>query len=258
MSVLYPRLLPGETEHRFRMLHEISVGQHKSMVASYSARAVYAATGGQRVTREELDRLRSVILHTAQEHGYPDAARPAQRNSFDKAAAKILHQQSAMVPGEAAQRQVWAFLALVLLPDVCVWRWPADSEGRYTADRFKGTDLTRHALARLWTRAHVLHEPQAADPYSLLSILGEADLDQIMARRSALAGSPGLIRAIVRSYRDDLTEAQHATSPREVLRETLMRLLRLTAFLDLDVPSDVELDRLVRRVRSEARASLAR
>ncbi|MGW3203176.1 DUF6339 family protein [Streptomyces sp. NPDC001135] len=256
MSLLYPRLLPGEAERRFRLLHETPVDQHVTLVANHSARAVYAATGGRRATREELDGLRSSVLLAARDHGHPSPLRPAWRNSFDQRVARILHQQSAMVPGEAAQRQVWAFLALILLPDVCAWRWPADGQGRYTADRFKGTDLTRHALARLWTRAHVLHEPHTADPYALLSVLGEADLDQIMARRSALAGSPALVRAVVRSHRDEAAHKDASVPSRKVLRETLVRLLRLTAFVDLDAQSDDELDRLIQAVRRDARAAL--
>jgi hypothetical protein len=104
----------------------------------------------------------------------------------------------------------------------------------------------------------VLHEPDAADPYNLLPVLGEADLDQIMARRSALAGSPGLVRAIVGSHRDEMAVVERTVRSRQALRETLTRLLRLTAFLDLDAASDDELKLIVHRVRSEARASLAR
>jgi hypothetical protein len=88
-----------------------------------------------------------------------------------------------------------------------------------------------------------------------LDVLGESDLDQIMARRSALAASPALVRSIVRAHRDDRPDRN--VSSRDVLRESLMRLLRLTAFLDLDSASEPELGHLVRRVRAEARAALA-
>ncbi|MER6389147.1 DUF6339 family protein [Streptomyces sp. NPDC001523] len=269
MSLLYPRLLPGETERRFRMLHETPAGGHASMADNHSSRAVYAATGGRRVTRDELDQLRGSVLRVAYEQGFPAAPSTARRTAFDREVAQVLREGCRMVPGEAAQRQVWAFLALVLLPDVCVWRWPADAGNRYVADRFKGTDLTRHALARLWTRAHVLRDDAADDPYHLLDVLGEADLDQIMARRSALAGSPALVRAIVRTHREDgagagslshadasRIEASRTVSARTVLRESLTRLLRLTAFVDLDSASEAELGHLVRQVRSEARAAL--
>ncbi|MEU9798257.1 DUF6339 family protein [Streptomyces sp. NPDC051000] len=269
MSLLYPRLLPGETERRFRMLHEAPAGGHASMAANHSSRAVYAATGGRRVTRDELDQLRGSVLRVARDQGFPASPSAAQRTAFDRGTAQVLREGCRMVPGEAAQRQVWAFLALVLLPDVCAWRWPADAGNRYVADRFKGTDLTRHALARLWTRAHVLRDDTADDPYHLLDVLGEADLDQVMARRSALAGSPALVRAIVRAHRDDeagggaasrtaasRTAASPGVASRAVLRESLTRLLRLTAFVDLDSASEPELGRLVRQVRSEARAAL--
>jgi hypothetical protein len=256
MSVLYPRLLPGESDRLFAELHKHEPGTHRKMVANYSPRSVFAATGGRRVTRDELDDLRHAILAAAQEQGFPEVTGSTRRNAFDQRAAQILHEQSLMVPGEAAQRQVWAFLALVLLPDVCVWRWPANADWLYLADRFKGMDLTRHALARLWTRAHVLREPQASDPYGLLAVLGEADLDQIMARRGSIAASPTLVRAVVRGHRDaERTDEGGATS-RSILREVLIRLLRLTAFLDVDSLSQPELDHLVRLLRLEAKASL--
>ncbi|MGW2828252.1 DUF6339 family protein [Streptomyces sp. NPDC001286] len=255
MSLLYPRLLPSETERRFLMLHETPPAQHGTIVANHSARAVYAATGGRRITREELDELRTGILRVAVGLGFPSPPATAQAGEFDRETARVLYKQCGMVPGEASQRQVWAFLSLVLLPDVCAWRWPADPSRGYTADRFKGTDLTRHAFARLWTRAHVLHDSLAEDPFHLLDVLGENDIDQIMARRSALAASPSLVRAIVRAHQED--HADKSASSQQVFRQSLMRLLRLTAFLDLDSASEAELGHLVRRVRAEARAALA-
>jgi hypothetical protein len=255
MSLLYPRLLPSETDRRFRMLHETPTTRHETLVANHSPRAVYAATGGRRITREELDQIRDGVLRVAIDQGFPSPPSMTQGSNFDRQTARVLYKQCLMVPGEASQRQVWAFLALVLLPDVCAWRWPADSNTGYTADRFKGTDLTRHALARLWTRAHVLHDPAADDPFHLLDVLGENDLDQIMARRSALAASPALVRAIVRTHREDKDD--RSVPSQQVFRQSLMRILRLTAFLDLDSASEAELGHLVRRVRAEARAALS-
>ncbi|MEU1512264.1 DUF6339 family protein [Streptomyces sp. NPDC005811] len=256
MSLLYPRLLPSETERRFRLLHETPPARHGTIVANNSPRAVYSATGGRRITREELDQLRDAILRAALGQGFPIPPSIAQGSNFDRETARILYRQCRMVPGEASQRQVWAFLALVLLPDVCAWRWPADSNRGYTADRFKGTDLTRHACARLWTRAQVLHDPMADDPHHLLYVLGENDIDQIMARRSALAASPALVRAIVRAHQEDQTD--RSVPSQQVLRQSLMRLLRLTAFLDLDSASEADLGHLVRAVRTEARTALLR
>ena len=129
------------------------------------------------------------------------------------------------------------------------------ADGSYSADRFKGSDLTRHTLARLWTRAYVLHDPSMPDPYALLGGLGEADLDQVMARRRAVAATPGLVRAVVRAHVED--QGNDRASARSVLRDSLQRLLRLTAFLDLDWMTDEVLLELVREQRLESRKYLA-
>jgi hypothetical protein len=254
VSTLYPRLLPGETDRLFKAMQGRSPKDLEAIASVSSGRAVFAATGGTRTTRDELRLLATELEKMASAVGYPEAPNVNARTDFDRAVGEHLHQHSGMTPGEASQRQVWAFLALVLVPHLCAWRFPM-RDGAYQADRFKGSDLTRHALGRLWTRAHVLHEPSAADPYSLMAGMGEADFDQVMARRRAVSATPGLVRAVVRAHMEDSSSGDDV-SAREVLRDTLQRLLRLTAFLDLDWMSDSQLLDLVREQRTEARRHL--
>ncbi|MER7006711.1 DUF6339 family protein [Dactylosporangium sp. NPDC000555] len=255
MSTLYPRLLPGESERLFASLHGRQPEDLARFAAVVSDRAVYAATGGTRVSRDELRLLATELEKFATVNGFPDPPTTAGRNEFDRMAARYLHERSGMLPGEASQRQVWAFLALVLVPHLCAWRFPM-RDGVYLADRFKGTDLTRHTLARLWTRAHVLHDPSLPDPYELLSGLGEADLDHVMARRRAVAAAPALVRAIVRAHVED-GRTDGGVPARAVHRDSLRRLLRLTAFLDLDWMPEQGLLELVREQRHESRRQLA-
>jgi hypothetical protein len=255
MSTLYPRLLPSETEKLFAAMRGREPKELQEFAAVSSGRAVYAATGGTRVTRDELKLLRLELEKLAVASNYPSSPGTAERNQFDRAVGRHLHAHSGMTPGEASQRQVWAFLALVLVPHLCAWRFPL-RDGVYVPDRFKGTDLTRHALARLWTRAHLLHDPSIADPYSLLTGLGEADLDQVMSRRRAVAATPALVRAIVRTHVEDSRTIEEVPA-REVLRDSLQRLLRLTAFLDLDFLPEERLVELVREQRIESRKQLA-
>jgi hypothetical protein len=255
MSNLFPRLLPSETERLFEDLHRRSLDELTQLAKTTSDRAVFGATGGRRVTSDELEALRFEVMDAARSAGYPAHGNLLQRNEFDQRVAKYLHASSGMLPGEASQRQVWSFMALVLMPDACAWRFPMNVQQRYQPDRFKGSDLTRHALARLWTRAHVLRDPSTGgDPYHLLAVLGESDLDQIMARRDSVAATPALVRAVVRGHRDDSDGA--GPPARRVLRDSLMRLLRLTAFLDLDGFCDSDLDALVLTQRKESRQHL--
>jgi hypothetical protein len=253
MSTLYPRLLPNETEKLFSAMRGRSPEGLREYAKPSSGHAVFAATGGTRVTRDELRLLAVELEKIAVANGYPHSL---GLNSFDRAAARYLHEHSRMTAGEASQRQVWAFLALVLVPHICAWRFPMKDDGSYSADRFKGSDLTRHTLARLWTRAYVLHDASSQDPYALLEGLGEADLDQVMARRRAVAATPALVRAVVRAHVED-ESIDGGPSARSVLRDSLQRLLRLTAFLDLDWMTEKELLELVREQRVESRKHLA-
>ncbi|CAM5732904.1 hypothetical protein SALBM311S_10310 [Streptomyces alboniger] len=150
-----------------------------------------------------------------------------------------------MVPAEAASRDVWAFMALVLLPDVAFWRYPQPPR-----DRVLGTDLTRHVFGRLWWRAQLrCAASDVHEPYGALKILGEAAFDQIYARRAALGGSPHMVRAILRVWQDlDLT----GLNERETLRDFLKRLLRLAPFVLFDGIDEQALDEELHAVAQES------
>ncbi|MBM9621383.1 DNA cytosine methyltransferase [Streptomyces zhihengii] len=149
-----------------------------------------------------------------------------------------------MVPAEAASRDVWSFLALVLLPDVAFWRYP-----RPPGDRVLGTDLTRHVFGRLWWRAQLVRSPDEAEPYGALHILGEAAFDQIYARREALGGSPHLVRSILRVWND---LDRRGLNERDTLRDFLKRLLRLAPFVLFDGIEEASLDAELRYVAQES------
>lgn len=256
MNKLYPRLLPGATARRFKDLQVNGPRPPKDGEDPSLADAVFAATGGTRVTARELTKVRLDLLERARAVGFPHMHTRKSFSEFDTAAARYLHGMCHMPPGEAAQRSVWSYFGLVLLPDLCAWRYPPNEVRGYLDDRFIGADLTRHTLGKLWLRAHLLIEPDAADPYALAEVLGEADIDQILARRLDIASTPALVREVVRAYRND-PPASDGLADRKVLRDSLKRLMRLAAFIDLDSLSPIQLSALVQETRRLSRRGLA-
>ena len=227
MSVLYPRLLDRAASERFAEF--ASVEHARDLTVRAAARhpaAVFAATGGRRVTEGELRAMRDDVLALAAAAGYPDVAASGARATFDVEAAKLLYRRMGLVPAEASVRALWAFVALVLLPDVAYWRFPDPPK-----DRVLATDITRHVFGRLWWRAHLLHDPGRDEPFALLDTFGEAAFDQIFARRRALGGSRALIRGLAAHWP---AADRGGCSERDVLRETLKRLLRHGAFQDFE------------------------
>ncbi|MEU2656229.1 DUF6339 family protein [Streptomyces sp. NPDC007325] len=244
MSLLYPRLLPQQARQLYEEYRGLSPLELTERVSYTHPSAVYVATGGDRVSAEQLKELRRAVVELAERSGFPHSSDRARNAEFDLGLAALLHAEMGMVPAEAASRDVWAFLAIAVLPDVAYWRYPSPPQ-----DRVLGTDLTRHVFGRLWWRGQLVRSPDASEPYGALEILGEAAFDQIYARRAALGGSPHMVRAILRVWNDlDL----RGMNERETFRDFLKRLLRLAPFVLFDGIEDNALDDELRSVAQES------
>ncbi|MFF3416619.1 DUF6339 family protein [Streptomyces sp. NPDC002698] len=244
MSFLYPRLLAEQARPLFEKYRILAPADLSRRFAVTHDSTVYVATGGDRVSSARLRELREGVLDLAKRAGFPDDSDRVRNAEFDLRLAALLHAEMGMVPAEAASRDVWAFLALVVLPDVAFWRYPQPPK-----DRVLGTDLTRHVFGRLWWRAQLVRAPEESEPYRALEILGEAAFDQIYARRAALGGSPHLVRAILRVWKDlDL----RGLNERDTLRDFLKRLLRLAPFVLFDGIEEHALDSELRAVAQES------
>ncbi|WP_327120150.1 DUF6339 family protein [Nocardia sp. NBC_01730] len=234
MTLLYPRLL----RHRAKLLaaeykERTPLDLHNRWAVTDES-AVFVATGGTRVDRDKLQFIRDVVINLAKESSFPEPLDTRQKVSFDLGLAVALHKEMRIAPAEAAAGDIWAFLALIVLPDVAHWRYP-----KPPVDRVLGSDLTRHVFGRMWWRAHLVYSPSDSDPYSALHVLGEAAFDQIYARRAALGGSPHLIKSILRVWR--LMDLQGLTE-RDILRDFVKRLLRLAPFVVFEALDESALD----------------
>ncbi|MFE3027593.1 DUF6339 family protein, partial [Nocardia tengchongensis] len=154
-----------------------------------------------------------------------------------------------LAPAEASASDIWAFLSLVLMPDIAQWRFPGKTASdRAYNERIRGSRLDRHVFGRLWWRAQLVHAPEDPNPYAALQVLGEAAFDQIYARRSTLGGSPHMVKSILRVWNSlDL----RGLTERDVLRDFLKRLLRLAPFVAFDAVDDESLDAELRAVAHE-------
>ncbi|MEV6202009.1 DUF6339 family protein [Streptomyces sp. NPDC051771] len=243
-SFLYPRLLNAQARPLFEEYLGLNVADLADLVSCSHESAVYVATGGDRIPAERLLELRASVVDLARQAGFPSSTDRARNAEFDLRLAALLHSEMGMVPAEAASRDVWAFLALVLLPDIAFWRYPQPPR-----DRILGTDLTRHVFGRLWWRAQLIRSSDDHDPYAALNILGEAAFDQIYARRAALGGSPHTVRAILRVWKElDLK----GLNERDTLRDFLKRLLRLAPFVLFDGIEEAALEEELRAVAQES------
>lgn len=247
-SVLYPRLLATTALELHQSLAGDTPERRTARAGEFHPSAVFAATGGRRVGKEELRDLRVHVLEAARRAGFPEENRRRDRGAFDLEVAQLLHERTGLVAAEAAVRPVWAFLALVLLPDVTYWRYPDPP-----LDRTLGTDITRHVWGRLWWRAHLLALPGQVERYRLLDTFGEAAFDQIFARRRSIGGSRAMVRALAEVWP---SVDRGGVNERDLLMDVLKRLLRAGALVEFESLEEGELRRQIGAAASESSAAL--
>jgi len=193
--------------------------------------------------QQVLDLVRD-LRQVAADFGYPQSADDRNRIDFDRAAAEVLHRRMKLNTVEAANNEVWNFLALVAAPDLVRWRW-LESDN---AERWISSDRTRHMFARLWWQALTFAEvaPDGNVDFTLLRSLNERDLNALTERRS-IGGVPRLARALARMV---LTDGERDTGASVLLRQMGPFLRRRIVFIDFASLTDDQIDDQLRAIRA--------
>jgi hypothetical protein len=201
------------------------------------AATVYAAVGGTRVDFVILADLRELILDAALACGFPERGTTEDRARFDSLAAAALGDFEPLSRGEGDRDDVWAFIAIILLPDVSAWRFHTRS-----AKRFHGG--VRNVFQRLWMRAWALDGGADAGGtrWDLLAALSEDALVAITERPS-IGADRRLSRAIARAW-VATAEAIGRSSMEDVMRRAVIALRIRNEIQMLHALDDAELDRL--------------
>ena len=239
--LLYPRLPAPTARILIEEIGDTGLDELRQRSSTRHPACTYSPTGGNRIDEREIAELRETLRTIADECGYPRSVGPAERVRFDHRVASVLHADMGIVPADAAEPGVWAFLACVAVPEIVCWRFP-----RRTPERLEGGQ--RNALRRLWWRAHVLGS-------ELMSRLGEDELVQIMERPESPLGNPRIARAVAAMHIkvcDDLK----IEGRMRVLRDAAKRVLRLSALMTLDALDDESLSHMAQRVLTESAVAL--
>ena len=250
-GLLYPRLPPAVARRRFQELTPLPLALLPSETRNHDPDAVFAALGGAEVSEEHLNRLRAALVKVAERAGYPEErGTRTSRERFDLECAAVLRDQMHIVAAEAGAIDVWAFLGVMLLPDLCFWRFPNPPE-----DRVIGPDLTRHTFARLWWRSYQLAELEAGSGLSALEAIPENVMNQIFERR-AIGGNRELVRAVARALIANRDEWQEIPR-RRLIRDSVRRLRRLLAFTTPEALDGATLAELIQHIFEDTATALA-
>jgi hypothetical protein len=223
---LFPRL-PGVVGTAvWENLKDMNTAVLSQQVSYSHELASFAQTGGSRVDENHLKTIRDNIHQIACQYGFPDSYDRQSRADFDTDCAVWLYGNCEMRIGEALRKDVWTFLALILMPDICRWRFPTG--GR---DRFLGG--IRNVFQRLWLRAFLLHD-DSGDGVSrqLLSQLSE-DAFVAVTERPGLSSNPRVARKIAEAW-SKVSETIGSGKMEPVHRDAMKRLRQMAPVICLD------------------------
>lgn len=240
LFVCWPRLNQSDSENLFQRLE---IGDYPSVDACLDS--VEFSPVGQRVSQEQVNNLRQMVVETASDFGFNrrrgfEQDRPKEIEEtfrkFDREMYWKFREYAPMTEAEAGSKGLWNWIALRLLPDVTHWRWVFAKTGTsWDRERWIGVDFTRHTWARQWWRAYrfQIHP-------GLIERLNEKELVQFLERKNTIAANPRLLCQLAIMYAD----ARDRTGlPREALvTEVAKRVLRDQAFINPDFFDDARLE----------------
>lgn len=256
MTKLYPRLMKRFALQIHEELRTVAIEDLRARGQTTHELMTWPAVGAARITEGELAVLAASLRRVADDHGWPAPLRADELSAVDLALARRLHETVSLSPAEAGFGELWSFLTLVLVPDVAFWR----ASGSENVERFVCTDLTRHTFARLWWRAHYFTYglDDAEEGWALLGQMREADLDQVMTRRTSLGSNPVVTRALASTFpMFDAIAARRPESRRDLWRQVYLSwLLRLGAWWSFETMSEDDLREEMRAIVDERMAQL--
>ena len=225
---LFPRLSAAAAQGRLGEIIGKTPAQLSVLAATSHHDATFAPTGGTRVPEHTLRELRRSLVGAAEHLGFPGDVRKGTVVSFDAKAARLLMEKLPIAPGEASRDDVWAFLTLVLMPDIATWRFSDQQSSRVLGG-------VRNAFQRLWWRARVLHDVESKDPYGLVELPEDALVG--LMERPALSSNPKVALAIAKAV-SDLARSLPPSQREDAWRDLYKRIRQRLVFVNLDLLAD--------------------
>ena len=253
---LFPRLPLSRARTLADELSRMPRSELRERSASSDDSEIFAPIGGQKVDRDAIARIQTVVRLKADAADSDRDAPEAAKRRFDYEVAMLLHEEMGISPHEASQLGVWAFLACIVLPDVVRWRFPGEGDTPTRPERFLGGARgLRNTFGRLWWRAYAFSDPDHVDRWHLVRQLLE---DQAVAilERPTIAGYPPLARAVLtRTLASGIGD--RGISRQDAIRDLSKRLRRLAAVVPVETLSQTVLDEYVDAALLEVERSLA-
>ena len=148
---------------------------------------------------------------------------------MDRILSIILYTQLSnhLLPGMAADIEMWNYINLCVFPDLVVYRWKSGTGVNQKINPERFFSITRNYFGTLWWRAYFFNDIQAENPWWLFDLMTEDNFVAI-TERTRLRGYTGLPLELARKL-VDLQAYSSSHSLRQNIFRRMILLFRVKA-----------------------------
>ena len=225
MAKIYPRLESFEYEEKIQFVEN----QIKSK-GNYN----YTATDsdlqwlpmGNRAELKEIENLRFNIISFMHSEGLKPVASAQERTSFDRKLGLKLVEWLDITPSIAADNGMWAFMNIILIPELIQTRWGYTEKGeprKINHERYY--DTNRAYLKKLWFTAYLI------DDKELYMKLKQDEID-VWYDKSFNRGLDNYIQQIYKNFYSNVEKFKVSIELGDLYRQFLKVLNRKLAYIN--------------------------
>lgn len=160
MSKLYPRLESFEYEEKIQLVEkQLANGQDYFYSANDSD--LQWLPVGDRAELKEIENLRFKIISFMHSENLNSVAAAQERTVFDRKLGLKLREWLDITPSIAADNGMWAYMNIVLVPDLIKIRWGYTEKGeKRQINHERYYDTNRSYLKKLWFTAYLINDEE--------------------------------------------------------------------------------------------------
>jgi len=188
---------------------------------------------GDRSEGKDISALREKIMTLVKEEGLTSSTSRAAMTKFDHKLGLSLLEWLDITPSIAADIGMWAYLNIILVPDLIKIRWTI--KGKINSERFYGN--TRNYLGSLWWGAYLASDEQLYNHLSADEFVGWFE-------RTSIRGYPNYINIFIHFFRAKIKEYKQL-NPTDTYRDLIKEINRRLAFINYFALSSENFENIV-------------
>lgn len=225
MAKIYPRLESFEYEEQIEYVEKLQE-EKGSYTYTPSDSDLHWLPMGNRVDLNEIKQLRFNIISFMHSENLGPVASAQERTTFDKKLGMKLLEWLDITPSIAADNGMWAYLNIVLIPDLVKIRWGYSEKGEsHPINHERYYDTSRAYLKKLWITAYLINDEE------LYSKLKQDEID-VWYDKTYNRGFDNYIQNIFNSFYRNVENYNIRSDLHELYRQFLKLINRKLAYIN--------------------------